>query len=113
MARVLPRTSMLPAFGGKMPARTFSSVDLPLPLRPMMPKQVPVATSNETSCSASKRSRPTRRKPLATHSRSVSRFSCGSVKVLVTPETVIAGGDAGLVISGGGVGRQAAGRREA
>ena len=51
-----PRTTIWPEVGCKMPAMHLSRVDLPEPLRPMIPKVSPVLTSNSTSRSAQKSS---------------------------------------------------------
>ena len=45
---ILPRTSIRPLVGVRIPARVRTRVDLPAPLAPMMPSDVPSATSNDT-----------------------------------------------------------------
>ena len=53
-AEMRPSTFTVPLVGLVMPATSFSSVLLPDPLRPMMPKVVPVGTVRLTSFSAVK-----------------------------------------------------------
>ena len=64
-----------PSVGSVMRERSFSSVLLPAPLRPMMPTTSPRATSNEQSFSAQSASRSSRangwRTACATRSASV------------------------------------------
>src|SRR4051794_5716223 len=48
-----PRTSTRPVVGGRMPAIVRTSVDLPAPLAPRMPRTEPCVTSSETPLSAS------------------------------------------------------------
>ncbi|MEI3003858.1 MAG: hypothetical protein V8T87_04460 [Victivallales bacterium] len=47
-----PCIVILPFVGSVIRQRSFSSVDLPAPLRPMMPIRSPCSTSNETSSNA-------------------------------------------------------------
>ncbi len=49
---IRPVTSTKPVVGSVICESTFSRVDLPAPLRPMMPTTSPAATSNDTSSSA-------------------------------------------------------------
>ena len=49
----LPQTSIEPRVGGRMPAIARINVDLPAPLEPMMPIEVPLVTSKLTSLMAS------------------------------------------------------------
>jgi energy-coupling factor transporter ATP-binding protein EcfA2 len=49
---IRPVTSTKPVVGSVICDSTFKSVDLPAPLRPMMPTTSPAATSNDTSLSA-------------------------------------------------------------
>ena len=51
-AAIRPFTSSCPLVGVSVPQMICSSVDLPAPLRPMMPSVRPRATSNDTSSSA-------------------------------------------------------------
>ena len=51
-----PRRRATPSVGSVIRLRIFSSVDLPAPLRPMMPTASPWLISNETSFSAQKSS---------------------------------------------------------
>src|SRR5437764_13766477 len=74
-----------------MPAMHLSSVLLPEPFRPTMPKNSPGGTANETSLSASKRSWPVRRKGWSARSFSVWICSRGMLKVFDTPSTTTAG----------------------
>src|SRR5437016_6275791 len=74
-----------------MPAMHLSSVLLPDPLRPTMPKNSPGGTANDTPLSASKRSWPVRRKGWSARSFSVWICSRGMLKVFDTPSTTTAG----------------------
>src|SRR5437764_1826595 len=74
-----------------MPAMHLSSVLLPEPFRPTMPKNSPGGTANETSLSASKRSWPARRSGWSARSFSVWICSRGMLKVFDTPSTTTAG----------------------
>src|SRR5438874_11630449 len=74
-----------------MPAMHLSSVLLPDPFRPTMPKNSPGGTANETSFSASKRSWPARRSGWSARSFSVWICSRGMLKVFDTPSTTTAG----------------------
>ena len=49
----LPRTSIEPLVGGRIPAIARISVDLPAPFEPMIPIALPLATSKETFLIAS------------------------------------------------------------
>jgi hypothetical protein len=49
-----PRSRTSPRVGAVMRDKILSSVDLPAPLRPMMPTASPGAMSNDTSSSAQK-----------------------------------------------------------
>ena len=51
-AVILPRVWMLPSVGLRVPQIICSRVDLPLPLRPMMPMVSPLRTAKETPRSA-------------------------------------------------------------
>src|SRR5437868_635209 len=73
-----------------MPARHFSNVLFPLPLRPTIPKNSPFRTPNETSCSARNRSCLARRSGCRARSLSVWMVSSGLTKVLPTPCTTSA-----------------------
>ena len=66
------------------------SVLLPLPLRPTIPKNSPLPTLSETSCSASRRSKLRRRSGCTTRSFSVWTCSCGRRKAFETPSTLTA-----------------------
>ncbi len=55
-AEMRPWVTTSPAVGLLMPARIFSSVLLPEPFSPMMPRVCPAWTSNDTPRRASKRS---------------------------------------------------------
>ena len=48
----LPQTSIEPSVGGRMPAIARIRVDLPAPLEPMIPIEVPSGTSKVTSLMA-------------------------------------------------------------
>src|SRR3954465_11488782 len=74
-----------------MPARHFSSVLLPEPLRPTIPKNSPFGTTNETSSRAWRRSKRARLKGWTARSLSVETFSWGSRKAFETPSTTTAG----------------------
>src|SRR5919197_4038335 len=74
-----------------MPARHFSSVDLPEPLRPTMPKNSPRSTAKETSRSARSSSWPARRKGCTARSLSVCTCSRGIRNALETSSTTTAG----------------------
>ena len=52
----VPRTTIWPEVGCRMPAMHLSSVDLPEPFRPRIPSVSPLRTSNSTSLSAQKSS---------------------------------------------------------
>src|SRR5919197_1264291 len=73
-----------------MPARHLSRVDLPLPLRPTIPKNSPLATSKDTSRSAGNCSVPLLRRGCSTRSLSVCVRSCGRRNVFETFSTVTA-----------------------
>src|ERR1700722_31031 len=75
-----------------MPARHFSSVLGPLPLRPAIAKNSPERTSKEMSRSASKDSWRLRRSGCSARSLRVCTRSSGTRKVLLTPSTTIGGG---------------------
>src|ERR1700722_3001807 len=81
-----------------MPARHFSSVDLPEPLRPTMPKNSPGCTAKETPRKAAKVSLPPPRRGWSTRSLSVLTCSRGISKLLWTPSTTT-GCSAWLVIA--------------
>src|SRR5215210_5863323 len=70
-----------------MPAMHFSSVLLPLPLRPTMPKNSPGSTSTLTPFSASSVSWPRNLNGCRTRSLSVCDCSCGSLNALLTSST--------------------------
>src|SRR5215475_1193867 len=72
-----------------MPASTLSSVLLPLPFGPTMPKNSPSPTENVTSRSASFRSYAMRLKGCAKYSFSRARCSCGIQNVFETPTASI------------------------
>src|SRR4051812_25306062 len=74
-----------------MPARHFSSVDFPEPLRPTMPKNSPSSTANETASSAWSFSWPIRRSGWSARSLIVWTRSCGRRNVFETPSTATAG----------------------
>src|SRR4051794_2233641 len=74
-----------------MAAMHFSNVDLPLPLRPTMPKNSPDWTAKLTSLSAGRGVAPWPRKGWSTRSLSVWTRSCGRRKVFETPSTKTAG----------------------
>src|SRR5919198_2900563 len=74
-----------------MPARHFSSVDLPEPLRPTMPKNSPRSTAKETSRSARSSSWPPRRNGGTARSLSVCTCSRGIRNALETSSTTTAG----------------------
>src|SRR3954470_1552992 len=74
-----------------MPARHFSSVDFPEPLRPTMPKNSPSSTANETASSAWSFSWPIRRNGWSARSLSVWTRSCGRRNDFETPSTATAG----------------------
>ena len=76
-----------------MPASIFSSVLLPLPFGPTMPKNSPSATAKVTSRSASLRSYSTRLSGCAKYSLSRARCSCGIQNAFETPTASIAGLD--------------------
>ncbi len=61
MAETRPLRSTCPALGAVAPASSFSNVDLPAPLSPMMPSDPPLATSRDTSRSAQNVSEYSRR----------------------------------------------------
>src|SRR5438477_2497549 len=70
-----------------MPAMIFSSVDLPEPLRPMIPRVSPFPSSRLTA-SRTRRSRNRRgRKSARAWARTVSRWASGIRNVLLTPRT--------------------------
>src|SRR5256886_768085 len=69
----------------------LSSVLLPEPLRPTMPKNSPPRTAKETSLRASKRSNPVRRSGWSARSFSVWTCSRGMLNVFDTPSTTTAG----------------------
>src|SRR4051794_32252627 len=75
-----------------MPARHFSSVLLPEPLRPTIPKNSPASTVNETSCSASNSDERSLRNGCSARSLSVCIRSVGIWKALPTSLTTTAGG---------------------
>ncbi len=56
MAASEPRSRISPDVGLRMPAMHLSSVDLPQPFRPRMPKVSPSSISTLTSSSAQKAS---------------------------------------------------------
>ncbi len=74
-----------------MPARHFSSVLLPLPLRPAIPKNSPRRTSKEMSLSALKVSWRVRRSGCSARSLSVCVRSSGTLKVLLIASATIGG----------------------
>ena len=74
-----------------MPAMHLSSVLLPDPLRPTIPKNSPRGTANETSLSASKRFDPARLNGCSARSLSVCTCSFGRVNVFETLSTTTAG----------------------
>src|ERR1700693_3359645 len=84
-----------------MPARHFSSVLLPLPLRPTIPKNSPGATANEMSFSACSCSWRERRSGCSARSLSVWLRSSGILKRLLTPWAASAGRPDGAVWSCG------------
>src|ERR1700722_4202503 len=96
-----------------MPARHFSSVLLPLPLRPAIAKNSPERTSKEMSRSASKDSWRLRRSGCSARSLRVCTRSSGTRKVLLTPSTTIGGGALGGFVVGGGGGVRGGGRGHA
>ena len=53
-AEMRPSTVSVPRVGLVIPARSFSSVDLPEPFSPMTPKVVPLGTSKDTPSRAVK-----------------------------------------------------------
>src|SRR5688572_9938178 len=74
-----------------MPARHFSRVLLPEPLRPTMPKNSPSGMSKLTSSSARRTSEPVRRNGCRARSFRVCTRSCGRTNCLVTSSTWITG----------------------
>src|SRR5919202_5213551 len=74
-----------------MPPRHFSSVLLPEPLRPTIPKNSPGWTANDTSRSATMSVPPRRRNGCSARSFSVCTRSLGMKKRLATPSTRTAG----------------------
>src|SRR5215210_1036676 len=74
-----------------MPAMHLSSVLLPEPLRPTMPKNSPAATSKETPLRAGKVSCSERRIGCSARSLSVWTRSLGCWNVFETPSTTTAG----------------------
>src|ERR1039458_5772345 len=84
-----------------MPAMHFSSVLLPLPLRPTMPKNSPGRTAKEMSFSAYRSSWRERRSGCSARSLSVWLRSSGILKRLWTPSTANAGRPWTAVCSGG------------
>src|SRR3954467_8130334 len=81
-----------------MPAISFSSVDLPEPLRPTTPKNSPFSTVNETSRSACRMSLRVRRNGCSARSLSVWLTSCGISNFFETPSTTTAFTEANLLI---------------
>src|SRR5262245_38789161 len=73
-----------------MPARHLSSVLLPLPLRPTIPKNSPALTSKLTSFSASSSSYVLDAKGCRARSLSVVYCWCGRRKLLLTARTATA-----------------------
>src|SRR3954469_7328730 len=74
-----------------MPAISLSSVLLPEPLRPTIPKNSPCSTWKPTSSTAVNWSNPERRKGCSARSLSVCICSCGRLKCFETPSTTMAG----------------------
>ena len=74
-----------------MPAISLSSVLLPEPLRPTIPKNSPWSTANETSRTASNSSKLSARNGWSARSLSVCICSCGRRNVFETPSTTMAG----------------------
>jgi len=75
-----------------MPARHFSSVLLPDPLRPTMPKNSPSPISTETSLTASSTSNVVERNGCSIRSLSVEYRWCGSLNDLDRCSIRTAGG---------------------
>src|SRR3954468_9169051 len=73
-----------------MPAMSLSSVDLPDPFRPTIPKNSPFSTANETSRSACSTSLRVRRKGCSARSLSVWLTSRGISNFFETPSTTTA-----------------------
>src|ERR671936_1677340 len=94
-----------------MLARHFSSVDLPDPLRPTMPKNSPRSTAKETPCSARSSSCPARRNGCSASSLSVCTCSRGIRNALETSSATTAGGAATIHRVFGLPGRGGAQRR--
>ena len=78
-----------------MPARHFSSVLLPLPLRPTMPKNSPWRTSKETSRKASSSLWRALARGCRMRSLSVVACWCGIEKVFESESTATAAGRLG------------------
>ena len=74
-----------------MPAISLSSVLLPEPLRPTMPKNSPCSTENETSRTATNSLNELRRNGCSARSLSVCICSSGRRNRLLTPSTTMAG----------------------
>ncbi len=77
-----------------MPAMHFSSVLLPLPLRPTIPKNSPWAMSKLMSWTACSSSYSVLRNGCSTRSLSVEYCWCGSLNVLLAACTETAGATA-------------------
>src|SRR3954447_11676745 len=84
----------------------FSSVLLPLPLRPTMPKNSPLAISKLTSWTAFSSLYSVERKGCRTRSLSVEYCWWGSRNVLLTPCTEIAGASVGAQVVAGAESRE-------
>src|SRR5919199_2985237 len=82
-----------------MPPRHFSSVLLPEPLRPTIPKNSPGCTENETSRSATMSDPPRRRSGCSARSLSVCTRSLGMKKRFATPSTRTAGSASGAALT--------------
>ena len=72
-APIRPRTRQWPSVGRRIRVSSFSAVDLPAPLAPMMPRASPGPTENETSRRAQNSALPSgSREPRPSHRASVS-----------------------------------------
>src|SRR5919202_2626271 len=82
-----------------IPPRHFSSVLLPEPLRPTIPKNSPGCTENDTSRSATMSDPPRRRSGCSARSLSVCTRSLGMKKRFATPSTRTAGSASGAALT--------------
>src|SRR5438093_5507906 len=72
-APIRPRTRQWPSVGRRIRVSSFSAVDLPAPLAPMMPRASPGPTENETSRRAQNSALPSgSREPRPSHRATVS-----------------------------------------